>query len=162
MLAPAQSGAGHAEFLRTYTAQLTLCIQPGEPALSRGQSERLTQRGIRIIDAPVIEAISEGKDKVGLRLVDGETIWVDAVYPMIGCDVRAELATALGASCDADGDLVIDADQQTSVRGLYAAADMVNALNQMSVGVAHAVIAATAIHRTLADNDREPASSATA
>lgn len=162
LLAPAQSGAGHVEFLRTFTAQLTLCIQPGESALSREQSERVTQRGIRIIDSPVIAAISDGTEKVGLRLVDGETIWVDAVYPMIGYDVRADLATALGANCDADGDLVVDADQQTSVRGLYAAGDIVNALNQMSVGVAHAAIAVTAIHNALPDNDCEPVSSSIA
>ena len=33
--------------------------------------------------------------------------------------------------------------------GLYAAGDVVKALNQMSVGIGHAAIAATAIHNFL-------------
>lgn len=43
----------------------------------------------------------------------------------------------------------MDPHQQTSVPGLYAAGDVVKALNQMSVGVGHAAVAATAIHNSL-------------
>jgi len=122
--------------------------------VSQDDKEQLHERGIRVVEQPVIEAVSHGANQVGLRLADGEVVWVDVVYPMIGCEVRATLATALGARCQPDGDLLVDAHQQTSIRGLYAAGDMVNALNQMSVGIAHATIAATAIHNALPDNDR--------
>lgn len=154
LIAPAQSGARHAIFLRTYTAHLTLFVQPGEGSVSTDDRRRLQARNIRVIEQPLVEAVASGADQVGLRLADGEIVWVSAVYPMIGCDVRADLATALGAGCQADGDLLVDAHQLTSVPGLYAAGDMVNALNQMSVGMAHATIAATAIHNALPDNDR--------
>ena len=65
----------------------------------------------------------------------------------------AQAAVPLGARCS-DGELVVDAHQQTTVPGLYAAGDVVKALNQMSVGVGHAAIAATAIHNRLPDNFR--------
>lgn len=154
LIALAQSGARHAMFLRTYTASLTLFVQPGEDPLSKDVLRLLQERDIRVIEQPIVEALTSGADRVGLRLADGEVIWVSAVYPMIGCDVRAELSTALGARCQPDGDIVVDAHQLTSVPGLYAAGDMVNSLNQMSVGMAHATIAATAIHNALPDNDR--------
>ena len=67
---------------------------------------------------------------------------------------RETLADSLGASVDSNGELLVDAHQHTSVPGIYAAGDVVKALNQMNVGTAHAAIAATAIHDTLTDNYR--------
>ena len=43
----------------------------------------------------------------------------------------------------------MDAHQQTSVAGLYAAGDVSVDLNQISVATGHAAIAATAIHNRL-------------
>ena len=48
-----------------------------------------------------------------------------------------------------DGQLKVDAHQQTSVPGLYAAGDVSVDLNQISVAAAHAAIAATAVHNRL-------------
>ncbi len=159
LISTAQCGFRHALFLRTYTASLTFLVQPGEDPLTREQRQQMHDRGIRVVDQRVVEAAPQTTGKVGLCLVDGEMILVDAIYPMIGCDVRGDLAAALGARCEPGGDLDVDAHQQTSVAGLYAAGDMVKALNQMSVGVAHATIAATAIHKGLPHNDRKPSSS---
>jgi len=58
-----------------------------------------------------------------------------------------------GSLCG-EGELIVDVDQQTTVPGLYAAGNVVKALNQMSVGAGHAAIAATAIHNSLARNFR--------
>jgi thioredoxin reductase (NADPH) len=73
----------------------------------------------------------------------------DTLYSMIGGHCRNELATQLGARCESNGDLDVDAHQQTSVPGLYAAVDMVEALNQINVATGEAAIAATAIHDRL-------------
>lgn len=48
----------------------------------------------------------------------------------------------------------MDANQHTTVPGVYASGDLVKALNQMNVGTAHAAIAATAIHNALEDKYR--------
>jgi len=64
--------------------------------------------------------------------------------------VRSDLARELGVDCDEQGDLLVDQRRlQTSVPGLYAAGDVVNGLNQISVAAGHAAIAATAIHHQL-------------
>jgi thioredoxin reductase (NADPH) len=51
--------------------------------------------------------------------------------------------------------LHVDDHQQTSIDGLYAIGDVVSALNQISVAVGHAAVAATTIHNRLARNFRD-------
>jgi thioredoxin reductase (NADPH) len=73
---------------------------------------------------------------------------------MQGSTAQGELATCLGAQRTEVGDIVVDAHQQTTVPGLYAIGDVVNALNQISVALGHAAIAATAVHNRLPENFR--------
>ena len=73
---------------------------------------------------------------------------------------RRRRAGAAGArrsarEVDDDGALRVDAAMQTTVDGLYAIGDVVSALNQISVAVGHAAIAASAIHNRLPPNYRE-------
>jgi thioredoxin reductase (NADPH) len=84
----------------------------------------------------------------------GERHAFDTLYPVLGSDAQTGLALTLGARCDDNGELVTDRQQQTSVDGLYACGDMVSALNQISVAVGHAAIAATAVHNRLPVNLR--------
>ena len=58
-------------------------------------------------------------------------------------------AASLGAECDANNSLRVDAHQQTTVAGLYAAGDIVRGLNQVVVAAAEAALAATNIHNRL-------------
>src|SRR5690242_1577014 len=62
----------------------------------------------------------------------GEKHELVAFYPALGCAVRSELATTLGAACSANGNLVVDDHQRTMVKGLYAAGDVVTDLHQLS------------------------------
>ena len=86
---------------------------------------------------------------------DGERLVFDTLYPVLGSDAQTGLALALGAKCDDNRELIVDRHQQTSVDGLYAIGDLVSALNQISVAVGHAAIAATAVHNRLPRNPRE-------
>lgn len=153
ILSTAAQGPAHALFLRTYTPSLTLFIQPGSGTVIPEQRSSLRQAGIRIIKEPIQCLQVTVAKQVQVRLSQGETLFFDTMYPMLGSDARDKLGTALGAQCR-DGELVVDAYQQTTVPGLYAAGDVVKALNQMSVGVGHAATAATAIHNRLPDNFR--------
>jgi thioredoxin reductase (NADPH) len=55
----------------------------------------------------------------------------------------------LGARLDEQGAVIVDTHCESSVRGLYAAGDVVSAIDQLAVAVGHAAIAATAIHNRL-------------
>ena len=152
VLSTGKEGASHSLFLRTYTSRVTLLIEPKNGELDEAQRHLVHAAGIRVVEEPIAR-INAGPAGVAVHLESGEELRFDSLYPMLGSDARDELGTKLGARC-ADGELVVDAHQQTSVPGLYAAGDVVKALNQMSVGIGHAAVAATAIHNFLGHDFR--------
>lgn len=82
-------------------------------------------------------------------VLDGHALRCDVVYAALGVRPRTQLARPLGASTDARGALVTDASQRSSVQGLWAAGDVVSALDQIAVATGHGAIAATSIHNAL-------------
>jgi thioredoxin reductase (NADPH) len=139
-------------FLRTYTRRV--CLFPlGDDVSDATCREELTRAGVDIAGRPDrIEKTSDTTLKVLTQA--GDQFIVDALYPSLGCDVRAGLATKLGACCSSTGTLKVDDHQQTSVNGLYAAGDVVTDLHQLSVAFGHATLAATQIHQRLPANLR--------
>ena len=87
-------------------------------------------------------------------VVSGGTEAFDAVYPFLGSRAQSDLAVALGAECDESGALLVGSDQMSSIDGVYVAGDVVSAVNQISIAVGHAGVAATAIHGALHPNFR--------
>jgi thioredoxin reductase (NADPH) len=73
----------------------------------------------------------------------------DVLYPALGCGVKSDLAVALGAATGDAGCLKVDEHQCTTVKGIYAAGDVVSDLHQIAVATGHAAIAATHIHKLL-------------
>jgi thioredoxin reductase (NADPH) len=152
LISNAQDGYKHALFLRTYTKRLTLLLRQGGEPLSVEQRRHLDEAMIGVLNQPII-AIRVQTAGVAVE-VDGETLLFDALYPMVGCSPRVQLVDHWNPVKDCNGVLQVDEHQQTSIARLYAAGDVVHALNQMSVGTAHATTAATAIHNLLPRNYR--------
>ena len=153
LIAPVDCGAAHALFLRSYSRQVTWIVAPGAETLALPERQRLGDAGIRIQETPMA-AIRVVENRIAVDFLDGSQSVFDTLYPMLGITAQSGFATALGAECDENRELIVDAHQQTSVPGLYAAGDMVKALNQMAVGMAHAATAATAIHNALGRSPR--------
>lgn len=82
-------------------------------------------------------------------MADGARESFDVIYPALGCRVRSELATKLGARHNDVGCLEVDSHQRTTVNGIYAIGDVVSDLHQIAVGTGRAAIAATHIHISL-------------
>jgi thioredoxin reductase (NADPH) len=80
---------------------------------------------------------------------DGETVVFDSIYPFMGSKTSARIAAAAGAALSEKGEIVVDDDQMTGVTGLFAIGDVVSGLNQISVAVGQAAIAATRVHAML-------------
>jgi len=80
---------------------------------------------------------------------DGSEEIFDTVYPFLGVDTCAALAESVGARLDDNGEIEVDRRQMTSVPGLYAIGDIVSGLNQISVAVGQAAVAAACIHNAL-------------
>lgn len=144
----------HASFLRTYSHHVTVVLsEPGE--LTPANRMLAIKLEVPVLPPPTTIKLLKGADR---SIIGCEVVWpdrtqqFDSLYPVLGADAKAGLATALGARVDANGELIVDASLQTSVNALYAAGDVVSALNQISVAVGHAAIAAAAIHHRLSSN----------
>lgn len=133
-------------FIRRYTAALT-AFCAGDAALIGAEARmQLAGAGIRLVEHRVRRVSQEEGRLIGLETDDGTDHRFDTLYSALGAKPRSELAMRLGARCTRDGQILVDGHMETSVPGLYAAGDIVHALNQISVAAGHAAIAATAIH----------------
>jgi thioredoxin reductase (NADPH) len=111
----------------------------------------LSEAGIKTT-GPVSAIERSGRE---IRTVIGsECRSFEVVYPALGCNVRSDLASALGAKTNEVGCLEVDAHQRTTVKGIYAAGDVVSDLHQIEVATSHAAIAATLIQKSLQANFR--------
>jgi len=138
-----------AMFLRTYSKEVTIFAAGAKAPADKVDS--LRKLGIEVV-SPV--ALRAEAGCIVAMLESGARYPVDVLYPMLGCEVHSKLAIMLGAEFGESGLLIVDAKQQTSVPGLYAAGDVVSDLHQISVATGHAAVAATAIHNQLEQNFR--------
>jgi thioredoxin reductase (NADPH) len=145
------SGAKKALFLRTYTRQVSL-FAVAESLGNEHVKKALAAANVPVFGKPRQIKLTAGK--VSIVMDDGTGHEIDALYPALGCEVRSDLAIELGASCTGDGTVLVDDHQRTTVRGLYAAGDVVTDLHQLSVAFGHAAVAATDIHNQLPVNYR--------
>lgn len=134
-------------FVRHYTPRVTL-LADGPLQASPDSRRQLEAAGIAVIETPVRAGFAEGEQFI-CQFEDGSRRVYDSLYLALGADMRSALARDLGACCTEADELVVDAHMQTTVPGLYAAGDVVKALNQMTVATGEAAIAATAIHNRL-------------
>lgn len=143
--------AGHkALFLRTYSRDVALF--PIDGSRHGELAQALDEAGITVAGLP--QRVIPSTGTVSVTVATGCKHVLDVLYPAMGCDVRSDLATALGAACNGIGNLRVDEHQRTSVDGLFGAGDVVTDLHQLSVATGHAAIAATAIHNRLTRNLR--------
>jgi thioredoxin reductase (NADPH) len=140
--------AKEAEFLRSYTADITI-VAPGGPAdFDDAQRGGLGAAGIRIVAGAADDFRIEG-DRLSLATNNGRMDF-ESVYPALGSTAVSDLAGALGAARTDEGCIKVDDHQRTSVPGLYAAGDVVIGLDQISHAMGEAGVAATTLRNDLA------------
>jgi thioredoxin reductase (NADPH) len=152
ILGSADDAAVKALFLRTYSRHITLLTLDGKDC-PEPISRELSEAGIRFPKARVLAFRRQDRQMVA-SLSDGTLETFDVIYPVLGCEVRSELAKKLGARHNDTGCLEVDAHQRTNVPGLYAVGDAVSDLHQIAVATGHAAVAATDIHNGLPRNFR--------
>ncbi|GAA0582817.1 NAD(P)/FAD-dependent oxidoreductase [Craurococcus roseus] len=141
-------GAGEAGFIaRTYGGEVTL-LTLGRPMddLELEERERLEGQGVKIVEQPIAALDVRDGQIAALRTGGGQELRFEVLYSALGLEYRTGLALALGAEHDAQGALAVDAHNQTTVKGLYAAGDVARGLDQIVVAMGHAAVAATHIH----------------
>jgi thioredoxin reductase (NADPH) len=152
VICPAGDPTSEALFLRTYSRRVTILSSCGPLELTARHRRELDEAGVAVVDTRIDQVVLEQDRIARLVLEDGRSLAFDTIYSALGTIPRADLARQLCARrCD-DGRVTVDRHQMTSVDGFYAAGDIVEGLNQISVAMGHAAIAATAIHNRLERN----------
>jgi thioredoxin reductase (NADPH) len=139
-------GAREAAFLTTYSPHVTLLHLGPTTALSDPLA--LRQHDIEVLPTDLAD-LSVGAGPVLVKSEGQTPRPFDCLYLALGCEMQSRLAVKWGAAHDAEGNLLVNAHQETSIGGLYAAGDVVRGLNQIAVATAEAAIAATDIHKRL-------------
>lgn len=143
-------GVAEALFLRTFSDDVTLLTHESVE-LSETDRISLSSAGINVQESP-IDAL-EFADAAVVRLRDGGLYRFDTIYPALGSDSNNALAKSLGLTLSDDRCIVVDPKQRSSAAGIYAAGDIVMSLDQISVAMGHAAIAATTLHNDLRQRD---------
>jgi thioredoxin reductase (NADPH) len=151
--ASVSEGLSHARFLRTFSGRVSvLSHDDSEP--SADELDRADALGVALYaGVRSLTFSSEGCEAVA---ADGQVHRFDTIYPVLGCEPGTSPLASLGVITDKAGKLIVNDSMETSLPGLFAAGDVVSGLNQISVAVGHAAIAATAIHHRLPENFRSP------
>jgi len=142
--------AREALFLRTWTSDVTVVLSPDD-RLSTDLYQALAAAGVSVLRAK-LDSSMLGAHEVRLTTSEGDRRHFDLVYAAFGVTPQVELARKAGAKLDAEGCLLVDEHQETSVPGLFAIGDIVRGLSQIAVAEGEAAVGATAIHNRLARN----------
>ncbi|MDQ3134264.1 MAG: NAD(P)/FAD-dependent oxidoreductase [Acidobacteriota bacterium] len=157
VLSHGKQAVGFTLNLLTWTDHLTL-ITNGEP----GDIEAEHLAKIAHFDIPIINksiARLEGDiEKQQLQVVhfdDGSKLECDALFFNLGTEPASHLHEMLGCQLDPECGLVaVDEEQQTNVKGVYAAGDLTPRSQLAVVAAAEGAMAAIHIHKSLLPPER--------
>lgn len=137
--------AAERDFLLTYSDDVTLIAASSEAS-----------DVLRAASAPCIgiaETIACSEEGVSILCQGGARQRFDTIYACLGVRPHTTLAEQLGVQLATEQTIVTDHHQRTNVDGVFAAGDVVHALDQIAVAFGHAAIAATAMHNRLRNMD---------
>jgi thioredoxin reductase len=116
------------------------------------QMRELEARGVKLEPARIAACEADGADGLAVRLDDGRTVRVKALFTAPRTSMASPLAEQLGCAF-AEGGLgpiiKVDELQQTSVPGVYAAGDAARSMTNIAFAVADGAFAGVAAHRSL-------------
>jgi NADPH-dependent 2,4-dienoyl-CoA reductase/sulfur reductase-like enzyme len=100
-----------------------------DPEMGKIIVEHLEKLGIRVLFGKGIDRIN-GSEKVESVEIAGETIDCDIVVMAVGMQGNTKLAETLGAKTE-KGSVVVNNRMETSVKGVYAAGDLVQTYSRI-------------------------------
>lgn len=145
-------GAAEAMFLRQYSSNITL-IPKWQVALTDKQRGELDASGVDVLEGRVLRL--DATEEAMFVAIEGEAEprRFDTLYPAFGSTPRSELAAMLGPLTDPNGCIPFSAFSEGLFPGVYAAGDVLEGLDQISVATGQGAMAATRLHNWLREQD---------
>jgi len=117
------------------------------------ERERLTARGVPIVDGMVRRLVVDGDRLHGVELAEGQVVARAAVFVFPRMVAHDTLLTGLGCDKDEDGWVITDPSGRTSVPGVWAAGNVASPRAQVLTAAAMGSAAAIAINHDLVDEE---------
>lgn len=131
-----------------------MVVTNGHPALwSDRHAAWLAEYEIPLFTGHIAHVEHDDGQLKALGFEGGRRVATDILFAVQGDLYHNRLARMLGAEVDAEGQVRVDLDGQTSVKGLYAAGCLTPANCQMIVAAGQGAIAGQAINRDLFDEE---------
>jgi thioredoxin reductase len=157
VLGRGKAAVGFTLGLLTWTNQLTLITNGDDGDMTDEHRARLAHFNIPIT-ARSISSLEGDRAACRLERVrfdDDSTLDCDALFFNLGTAPASDLHTQLHCKLDEECGLVeVDDEQQTSVRGVYAAGDLTPNSQLAVVAAAEGAMAAIHIHKSLVPEER--------
>jgi len=133
--------AGFALDLLNWAAEVTVVT---DGTGFEGDAERraaLARHGIEVLEDDAIALVGRRGALESVRLEGGRDVPCQLAFFSIGHRPRNELAVFLGCALTAEGCIVVDGNQETTVAGVYAAGDVIPGLQLVQVAAAQGTVA---------------------
>lgn len=117
-----------------------------------GGLDQLRRRNVEVVSEPVVELQGDQSGLSAIRLADGTSRPVGALFVSPHYRLNSNIAARTG--CDIQSGplgqiITVDDRKMTTVEGIYAAGDISRAMQNVTFACADGVMAAMAIHRSL-------------
>jgi thioredoxin reductase (NADPH) len=142
-------GLRESAFVASFDNEVTWLSLGTHDSCEEKELARLRAARVNIVEHEPRHIHCDPEHGIEVEMKDGSRLKFDVLYPALGLTHRSELAKALGAQVESDGQLVVTDHFETTVPGLFAAGDVAAGLNQINVAAGQAAIAATEIHNRL-------------
>ncbi len=132
-----------------YSPCVVLVTDGRKPAWDRQHQRWIQEYRIPVHEARVV-GVARRRGRIrNLAFSDGPELLLSALFITRGDIYLNKIARRLGAKLDSEGQVVVDSDMRTRVKGLYAAGCVTPANCQMVIAAGQGATAAQAINRDL-------------
>ncbi len=118
----------------------------------------LASHDIELVEEDAVRLLGARGSMEGLGLQSGRLLTTSLVFFSIAHEPRTWLATSLGCRLDEQGYVVVDAEGQTSVQGVYAAGDLTPGLQLVQVAASSGAVAGVGAAQSLFGTPGAPSS----
>lgn len=132
-----------------YSPSVIIVTDGKGPRWDEVHAKRVEEYGIPVYLKRVSRIGREGCQLTSLKFGSGVEVKVDALFTTRGDIYLNRLAKSFGATLDPDGQVLVDGQMRTSVKGIYAAGCMTPANCQMIIAAGQGATAAQAINGDL-------------
>jgi thioredoxin reductase len=134
--------------ISNWTKDLTLFTN-GASMLTTEQADKLREHSIRIVGTEIAELEHAQGQLQRIRFNDGTAAAIHALYAMPAFEQHCTLAQQLGCELTDAGYIKVDAQQHTTIHGIYAAGDNTTRLRTVANAVAMGTTAGMMVNKDL-------------